>query len=121
MVISIYLIYGKLDFICYYEAIRLQQPDSMMTVICLPRLTTLGSDYTQLVKKYKCIHSYPDGTYLFTMHIKDSTFENNTIFTSCPYNLLLADEFISDRRLQSLHAKQNNADCESQIYVNTLK
>ena len=46
------------EFILYYEAIRLQQPESMMAVICLPRLMTPGADYTHLVKKYKCIHTY---------------------------------------------------------------
>ncbi len=37
------------EFLLHYEAIRLQQPDSVMAVICLPRLITPGSDYKQLV------------------------------------------------------------------------
>jgi hypothetical protein len=53
------------DFILHYETIRLQQPDSMTAVICLPKLNTPGSDYKHLVKKYKCIHTYPAGTYPF--------------------------------------------------------
>jgi hypothetical protein len=53
-------------FIQHFEAIRLQQPDSTMAVICLPRLITPGSNYKELVRKYKLIHSYPAGTYLFT-------------------------------------------------------
>ncbi len=37
------------DCILHYEAIHLQQPHSMMAVICLPRLNTPGSDYKRLV------------------------------------------------------------------------
>ena len=32
------------EFLLHYEAIRLQQPDTMMAVICLPRLVTPGAD-----------------------------------------------------------------------------
>jgi len=56
-------------FRLYYEVIRLQQLDSMMAVICLPRLVTSGSDYKNLVKTYKCIHTYPAGTYLFSKFV----------------------------------------------------
>ena len=109
------------DFLLHYEAIRLQQPDSMMAVICLPRLVTPGSDYKNLVKKYKCIHTYPAGTYLFSKFVQDSPFERINIPTTCPYDLFLADEFISERENQSLHAKQLNAIHESEIYKETLK
>ena len=85
-------------FLLHYEVIRLQQLESMMAVIRLPRLNTLGSDYKHLVKKYKCIHTYPAGTYLFSRFIHDSPFERINIQTSCPYDLFLADElFISER------------------------
>ena len=94
------------DFLLHYEAIRLQQPDSMMAVICLPRLVTPGSNYKNLVKKYKCIQTYPAGTYLFSKFVQDSPFERINIPTTCPYDLFLADEFISERENQSLHAKQ---------------
>ena len=43
------------EFIQHFKAIRLQQPYSMMVVICLPRLITPGSNYKELVKKYKRI------------------------------------------------------------------
>jgi hypothetical protein len=109
------------EFIQHFEAIRLQQPYYMMAVICLPRLVTPGSNYKELVKKYKLIHSYPAGTNLFSKYVEDSPFERIDIPSSCPYDLLLADEFISDRELQPLHAKENNAIHESQIYIETLK
>ena len=109
------------DFILHYEAIRLQQPDSMTAVICLPKLNTPGSDYKHLVKKYKCIHTYPAGTYLFSRFVKDSPFERINIPTRCPYDLFLADEFISERENQSLHAKEINAIHTSQIYKDALK
>ena len=96
-------------FLLQYEAIRLQQPDSMMAVICLPKLNTTGSDYKHLVKKYKCIHTYPAGTYLFSRFIQDSPCKRINIFTSYSYNLFLADEFSSERENQSLHAKELNA------------
>jgi hypothetical protein len=108
-------------FLLYYEAIRLQQPDSMMALICLPRLNTPGSDYKHLVKKYKCIHTYPAGTSLFSRFIHYSPFERINIPTSCPYDLFLADEFISERENQSLHAKELNAIHESKIDKETLK
>jgi len=57
------------NFLLHYEAIRLQQPDSMIAGICLPRLVTPGSDYKSLVKKYTCIHTYPAGTYLFSKFV----------------------------------------------------
>ena len=38
------------DFILNYETIRLQQPDSMTAVICIPKLDTPGSDYKNLAK-----------------------------------------------------------------------
>ncbi len=101
------------DFISHYEAIRLQQPNSITAVICLPRLNTPGSDYKHLVKKCKCIHIYPAGTFLFSRLIQDSPFERVNIPTSCPYDLFLADEFISERENQSLHAKELNAIHES--------
>ena len=109
------------EFFLHYEAIRLQQPDSMMAVICLPRLVTPGADYKNLVKKYKCIHTYPAGTYLFSKFVQDSPFERINIPTTCPYDLFLADGFISERENQSLHAKQLNAIHESEIYKETLK
>ena len=66
------------EFLLHYEAIRLQQPDTMMAVICLPRLVTPGADYKNLVKKYKCIHTYPAGTYFPNSskirHLRESTF-----------------------------------------------
>jgi hypothetical protein len=93
-------------FILHYEAIRLQQPDSMMAVICLSRLNTLGSDYKHLVKNNKCIHVYPPGTYLYYRFIShDSPFERINIPTNCPYDLFLADKLIYERESQSLHAK----------------
>ncbi len=101
----------------HYEAIRLQQLDTMMAVICLPRLVTPGADYKNLVKKYKCIHTYPAGTIYFS----NSPFERINIPTTCPYDLFLADEFISERENQYLHAKQLNAIHESEIYKETLK
>jgi hypothetical protein len=94
-------------------------PDSM-TVICLPWLNTPGSDYKHLVKKYKCIHTYPSGTYLFSRFIHDSPFERINIRTSCPYDLFLADKIISERQNKSLHAKELNAIHESTIYNETL-
>ena len=109
------------EFLLHYEAIRLQQPDTMMAVICLPRLVTPGADYKNLVKKYKCIHTYPAGTYLFSKFVQDSPFERINIPTTCPYDLFLADEFISERENQSLHANQLNAIHESEIYKETLK
>ena len=84
-------------FLLHYEAIRLQQPDSTMAVICLPRLNTPGSDYKHLVKKYKCIHTYPADTYLFSRFIHDSPFKRINMPTSCPFDLFLAVEFISER------------------------
>ena len=66
---------------------RLQQPDSIMTVICLPRSNTPGSDYKQLVKEiqvcsylsnrclltsFLCsftIHHLIESTYLLVVHI----------------------------------------------------
>jgi hypothetical protein len=77
--------------------------------------------YKNLVKKYKCIHTYPAGTYLFSKFVKDSPFERINIPTTCPYDLFLADEFISERENQSLHAKQLNGIHESEIYKETLK
>ena len=109
------------EFLLHYEAVRLQQPDTMMAVICLPRIVTPGADYKNLVKKYKCIHTYPAGTYLFSKFVQDSPFERINIPTTCPYDLFLADEFISERENQSLHAKQLNAIHESEIYKETLK
>jgi hypothetical protein len=109
------------DFILHYETIRLQQPDSMTAVICLPKLNTPGSDYKHLVKKYKCIHTYPAGTYLFSRFVNNSPFERISIPTSCPYELFLADEFIFKRENQSLHAKEINAIHTSQIYKDALK
>jgi hypothetical protein len=41
--------------------------------------------------------------------------------TSCPYHFCFADEFISERENQSLHAKELNASHESKIYKETLK
>jgi len=108
-------------FLLHYEAIRLQQPESMMAVICQPRLHTPGSDYKHLVKKYMCFHTYPAGTYLFSRSIQDSPFERINVPTSCLYDLFLADEFISRREDQSLHAKELNAIHESKIYKETLK
>jgi hypothetical protein len=107
--------------ILHYEAILLQQPDSMTAVICLPKLNMPGSDYKNLVKKYKCIHTYPAGTYLFSRFVDNSPFERIIIPTSCPYDLFLADEFISERESQSLHAKEINDIHTSQIYKDALK
>jgi len=109
------------DFILHYETIRLQQPDSMTDVICLPKLNTPGSDYKHLVKNYKCIHTYPAGSYLFSRFVNDSPFEKISIPTNCPYDLFLADEFISERENQSLHAKEINAIHTSQIYKEAMK
>jgi hypothetical protein len=67
------------EFIHHFEAIRLQQPDSMMAVICLPRLITLGSNYKELVKKYILIHSYPASTYIFSRIVENSPFERINI------------------------------------------
>jgi len=82
--------------------------DSMMMAICLPRINTPGSDYKHLVKKYKCIHTYPAGTYLFYKFNHDLPFERFNIPTSCLYDLFFADEFISEGENQSLHAKELN-------------
>ncbi len=54
------------DFISHYEVIRLQQPDSITAVMCLPRLNTPGSDYKHSIIKYKCINTFPAGTHLFS-------------------------------------------------------
>jgi hypothetical protein len=109
------------EFLLHYETIRLQQPDTMMAVICLPRLVTSGAYYKNLVKKYKCIHTYPADTYLFSKFVQDSPFERINIPTTCPYDLFLADEFISERENQSLHAKQLNVIHESEKYKEALK
>ena len=85
------------DMILHYETIRLQQPESMTAVIFLPKLNTPVSDYKYLVKKYKCIHTYPVGTYLFSRFADNSPFERINIPTSYPHDLFLADEFISER------------------------
>jgi hypothetical protein len=102
-------------FLLNYKDIRLQQPDSMIAVICLPRLNTPGSDYNHLVKKYKCIHTYLAGIYLFSRFIPDSPFERFNIPTSCPYDLFLVNEFISERENQFLLAKELNAIHESKF------
>ena len=92
-----------------------------MAGICLPRLNTSGSDYKHSVKKYKCIHTYPPDPYLFSRFIHDSPFERINMPSSCPYDLFLANEFISKRENQSLHAKELNAIHESKIHKETLK
>jgi len=53
--------------------------------------------------------------------VDDSPFERINIPTSCPYDLFLADDFISERENQSLHAKEINAIHTSQIYKDALK
>ena len=91
-----------------------------MAIICHPRLLTPTSNYKELIKKYKLIHSYPASTYLFSKYVENFPFERINIPSSCQYDLFLADEFISDRELQSLYAKENNSIHESQIYIETL-
>jgi hypothetical protein len=48
-------------FLLHYEAIRLQQPDSMMVVICLARITGIG---LQTLSKEIQVHSYLFGRHL---------------------------------------------------------
>ena len=92
-----------------------------MAVICLPRVVTPSTDYKNLVRKNKCIHTYPAGNYLFPKFVQDSPFKRINIPTTCPYDLFLADDSISERENQSLHVKQLNAIHESKIYKHTLK
>ncbi len=63
---------------------------------------------------------YPTNTYLFSRFIPDSPFERTNIPISCPYDLYLADKFISERENQFLHAKELNAIHGCQIYKETL-
>ncbi len=53
------------DCISHYEAIRLQQPDSIMMIICLPRLKTPGSDYKHLEKNTSVFILTPPGLIYF--------------------------------------------------------
>ena len=67
------------EFLLHYEAIRLQQPDSMMAVICLPRLVTPGADYKNLVKNTSVFTPTPPVLIYFLNsfkihHLRESTF-----------------------------------------------
>ena len=77
-----------------------------MAVICLPRSSIPGSDYKHLVKKYKCIYTYPAGTYFFSRSIHDLPIERINIPTICAYDFFLADEFLFERENRSIHAKK---------------
>ena len=84
------------DFIKHFENIRQEIPDEISCVIVIPRLVTPGALYKKVLSKYKCIHTYPSGTYLFSRPLDDSPFEKVEIPTNCQYDLYLADEWIAD-------------------------
>ena len=97
------------EFITHFETIRQEIPDEISCAIVIPRLVTPGALYKKVLSKYKCIHTSPSGTYLFIRPLDDSPFEKVAISTNCQYDLYLADEWIADRKRQSLMAKKDYA------------
>ena len=62
-------------FITHFENMRQEIPNEISFVIVIPRLVTPGALYKRVLSKYKCIHAYPSGTYLFSRPLDDSPFE----------------------------------------------
>ena len=94
------------EFIKHFENIRQEIPNEISCVIVIARLVTPGALNKKVLSKYKCIHTYRSGTYLFSRPLDDSPFEKAAIPTTCQYDLYLADEWIADRKGQSLNEKK---------------
>ena len=80
---------------------RAAEPFGTKGIIVLPRWSNaVGKSWQPLLQKYKLIHSYPAGTYLF--HTPVSATESKPMGpTQWPVDVYLADHTVEERQAQS--------------------
>ena len=101
------------EFLTHFEKIRQEQPDSTSAVILLPRILGPGNQYRHLLTKYKKLHTYPRGTYLFQVVNPDTLEITVAKPTTVLYDLYLADSTVEDRQEHSVNNIRANRGTEN--------
>ena len=69
--------------ISHFETIRQAQPKITSAILVLPRITTPGAAYKNLLSKYVQLHTYYPGTYLFEKYDPDTAGPSNFRTVRC--------------------------------------
>ena len=100
-----------LSIIQYIEQYRARYPFDIRAIIVLPRRTdSTGKVLQSITKKYKRVHTYPPGTYLFN-RVDLSTGQNENTsnrITIVPYDVFLLDHTAEDRILTATAASESH-------------
>ena len=112
------------EFLTHFENIRQQQPDLTSDVILLPRIIGPGNQYRHLLTKYRKLHTYNRGTYLFHVVDPDTLEISVAEPTTVLYDLYLADNTVEERKAHSLNSIQtrsskNTTTTETSIQISS--
>jgi len=117
-----------LPILQHFEAQRQESPFDTQAIIILPRWNSdLGKSWLPILKKYKRVHSYPAGTYLFHTAIS-ATHDAPMPPTRWIVDVYLADCTVEERQtvainslLTTEHFKALNLQSKGKQYIPTHK
>ena len=105
-----------LPMLKHFEQIRQENPFSTKAVIVLPRWkdSVLAKSWQPILKKYKLIHTYPEGSYLFhtateplkTLPMPPITWD---------VEVYLADSTVEERETQSVNDSMTTANVKAML------
>ena len=93
--------FGKAKLmLSHFELQRQQSPLDTKAVIILPRWNSKSSkEYKPITDKYRLVHTYPSGTYLFHQPHEKGSYPLSP--TPWPVDVFLADDTVELRQIQS--------------------
>ena len=99
----------------YFESERQKYPYDIKAIIVLPRwYNTLGVQMQQCTNKYRKVHTYPSGTYLFSKILDSSVGTMESLGpTKWPIDVYVADSTVEERSAQAINDQLTTATLKS--------